>query len=196
MNNLALTLTLTEPWASLLMFAREAGSLDVGKYIETRSWKTSHRGWLWIHAGKGPGGLNKFTLDAYCRHRAFQLCLREAYPTHPKGVILWNDLPKGVILGRARLVEIQVFTNEHAYNLQGKPISEQEILFGDHGVGRFGWMFDRAELLDEPIPAAGNRMLWPWNDIPENIESRLKLAWAIDYTPKAKPPEKQFSLLK
>src|SRR3954451_22243677 len=38
-------LTLTQPWATLVAIG--------AKQIETRSWGTSYRGWLAIHAAKG-----------------------------------------------------------------------------------------------------------------------------------------------
>ena len=40
-------LTLTQPWATLVAIG--------AKHIETRSWATSYRGPLAIHAGKGLG---------------------------------------------------------------------------------------------------------------------------------------------
>ncbi len=41
------TLTLTQPWATLVALG--------AKTIETRSWQTSYRGPLAIHAGQGLG---------------------------------------------------------------------------------------------------------------------------------------------
>ena len=74
------TLSLIQPWASLIMDGR--------KTVETRSWATSYRGPLAIHASM------KADKDA-CK--TFGYCSK--------------TIPRGVILGTSVLVDCVVFPN-------------------------------------------------------------------------------------
>jgi ASCH domain len=74
-------LTIRQPWASAIFVA--------GKDVENRSWRSDHRGRLWVHAGL---------------HRS-----REAPDRWAKRHGLWvpeEPLSRGVILGSVELVDI------------------------------------------------------------------------------------------
>src|SRR5689334_18391016 len=88
-------LSVIQPWASLIV----AGA----KRFETRSWCTSHRGPLAIHAAR--------TFPEPAR----DLCLEEPFRSIlvDMSVKSWFDLPVGAVLGTVRLVDC-VRTNEEA----------------------------------------------------------------------------------
>lgn len=122
-------LTLTQPWATLVAEGRKA--------IETRSWRTHHRGTIAIHAAK--------TIPATARVFAQEITAGRIEP-----------LPRGVILCLIDLIDC-VPTGEV------RPIvSARERRFGDYRAGRWAWLFDPASLrvLNEPIPARGALGLW------------------------------------
>jgi activating signal cointegrator 1 len=129
-------LTLTPPWSSLVMIP--------AKRIETRSWSTSYRGLLGIHAAKG------FPKDAraLCQQEPFRTVLQAA------GFASAADLPTSALLGTVRLVNC-IRTEEIAGHL-----SEQELAFGDYSWGRWAWVFDDVRPFVEPIPMHGALGLW------------------------------------
>lgn len=75
----ATVLTLTQPWAELV--------IDGRKRVETRSWSTGYRGRLLIHAAKGMPG--------WARDWA------RIYRYAP------DELARGLIIGEARLVAVR-----------------------------------------------------------------------------------------
>jgi hypothetical protein len=86
-------LTLTQPWATLVMAGR--------KTYETRAWRTDYRGALAIHAARSMG------IEACAAARAFGL--------EPE------ELPRGAVLGEVLLAdcrpveEVSVGAQERAY---------------------------------------------------------------------------------
>lgn len=76
-------LTIHQPWAWAIFH---------GKSVENRTWPTSYRGPLLIHAGK--------TREWYDREDAADW--REWYGVSLPG---WDSLPKGAIVGRVTLVD-------------------------------------------------------------------------------------------
>lgn len=131
-----LTLSLTQPYASALF-------VPGLKQIETRGWKTHYRGRLYIHASKGfPKRAREFAEE---EHEAGRL-------PHP------SSLPLGAIIGHVELVEIR--RTEELVDT----ISETEERYGDYGPRRYGWIFIRAQLLPEPIPATGQLGLWRFHN--------------------------------
>lgn len=115
-------LSLTQPWASLVVSGK--------KQIETRSWATSYRGPLVIHAAKG--------YPPYAQRFA-----------HGISFILPQDLPLGALIGRVELVDIK--RTEEVAPL----ISETERDYGDYSAGRFAWIFEEAEAFANPEPYKG-----------------------------------------
>jgi hypothetical protein len=117
-------LTLHQPWASLV--------IDDVKRIETRSWGTSHRGTLAIHAGK--------VVDhGFCEELGVDPCL----------------LPVGQILGTVQLLNCELLTPRSL-----RQISDAEKRYGLFRVGRFAWHLHFPRKLSPPIPARGLQLLW------------------------------------
>lgn len=147
-------ITLWQPWASLLACG--------AKKFETRSWATSYRGPIAIHAAKRkPSSIWEAVEDIVDR-----VCLA-------LGIIDLDDLPLGDIIATAELVDchiIRSYIDETAeacfqrgtddYEL----ITGDEFLFGDWTPGRYAWEFKNMKILSEPIPAKGKQRIWEWSD--------------------------------
>jgi len=133
-------LTLRQPWCSLV--ALEA------KRIETRSWRTSYRGWLAIHAAKTLPAAERLL----CEQEPFRTALlRDTMldPTRP----LAAQLPRGCIIAVAWLDScLPMETIEQP--------GELERSFGDYAPGRYAWYLSRVYRLEPPIPARGALGLW------------------------------------
>lgn len=138
------TLTLTQPWATLVAIG--------AKRIETRSWRTSYRGPLAIHAAKG------FPKEArvLCRNNPFH---RELYNAGFASVSYSGDLPLGCVIATCRLVDCA--PTELVSRTPGR-LSEQESAFGDYSYGRWAWILSDVAPLPQPIPAKGALSLWEW----------------------------------
>lgn len=146
-------LSLTEPWAVLMPLG--------AKKVETRSWRTSYRGWVAIHASK------VFPKDAR------DLAVEEDYFFSALflhgGYESVGDLPLGAIVAVGRLVGCRP-TEELRIHL-----SEQERAFGDYSPGRWAWIFEDVHRLPEPIPANGSRRLWtPEPAVHERLEEFVR----------------------
>ncbi len=140
--------TLREPWASLVACG--------AKRIETRSWPTSYRGPLAIHAAKGAST------------QELEFALRHAEPfrtaLHLGGIELVGDFPRGAIVATALLVNCVPIENERivaGLRLIGAAAPHEEA-FGDYSAGRYAWLLSDVRPLHEPIPAKGALGLWNW----------------------------------
>lgn len=131
------TLTLTEPWCSLVAHGT--------KRMETRSWRTDYRGPLAMHAAKAlPKNLNEL-----CQQPAFREALHRDH---------WREqawqFPTGHILAVVLLDEVLPAE-------QVRP-SAREQTFGDFSRGRYAWLFSAVYRLVTPVPARGVLGLWDW----------------------------------
>ena len=107
------------------------------KKIETRSWYTSYRGPLLIHAAK-----RKITRDSW----------EEDLLPYIKDPL--QPVPLGAIVGRVQLVDC-VRTEK----LVGQ-ISHTENQLGNFADGRFGWVTEKPEVFQTPIPYKGMQGLF------------------------------------
>jgi len=132
-------LSFTQPWAT-------AVAIGVKQY-ETRSWSTSFRGLLAIHAAKGfPKRARDFASVEHTLGR------------------LPNRVPLGAIIATARIVgvfQVEVIAPQ---------ISAIERLYGDYSDGRYAWQLADVRALAEPIPCRGALSLW---QVPPEIAARL-----------------------
>jgi len=125
-------LTLYQPWASLIALG--------DKKIETRSWQTSYRGPLAIHAAK------KLVIP---EDPVFDIFL------HKRG-LSFRHLPLGAVVAICRLSEIRRITYD---DIPDYPESE----FGDYTPDRYAWILTDISPLPWPAPARGHRGIWNWN---------------------------------
>ncbi len=127
-------LTLHQPWASLI-----AAGL---KQYETRSWSTSYRGPLAIHAGQQNGELDL-----------------AAVLTDKERARLPGVLPSGAVVCLCRLVDVvksEMIAADPEFSVS------RESHLGNFAPGRHGWKLEVVKVFDPPIPARGEQGLWEW----------------------------------
>ncbi|MFM9533646.1 ASCH domain-containing protein [Lysinibacillus sp. IITD104] len=137
-------ITIKQPWATLIALGE--------KRFETRSWQTKYRGPIAIHAGK--------TMDKeYCEYPPIKRALQ-------RHGIKNEDLPLGVVIATAELVECHLIPNElSAAGMEfGKKLEGDELYFGDFMDGRYAWELNTVQVLLKPVPAKGQLSLWNWDD--------------------------------
>lgn len=141
-------ISLLQPWASLMV----TGS----KTIETRSWYTSHRGPLAIHASIGKEWLTAlFSKEPFYRH------LKAAGYTNA------DSVPRGAIIGSVNVIDCRrIVPRSHPLTkmidkrVLMHPPTGDELEFGDYAPGRYAWITDGAIIYPKPIPAKGQLSIW------------------------------------
>ena len=126
-------ITLWQPWATLLVKGV--------KIHETRSWYTSHRGKILIHAAKRKINWCEIQLNL----------LEEIYPD----ITEW-DYPLGAIVGEAELVDCRQCRAVRV------PVSESDRLTGNWSDGRFAWEMRNVKPLLIP-DVKGKQGLWKYS---------------------------------
>lgn len=137
-------ISLWQPWASAIAIG--------AKKIETRSFWTSYRGALAIHAAKtNTPELREFFANS-----------NACAPLWNNGYGSWSDLPLGAIVATCRLVECLRTTD-----IAG--LTPQERALGDFATGRYGWVLEEVRRLPVPIPARGAQGFWEWSGGPSQL---------------------------
>ncbi len=125
------TLTLREPWASLVAFGP--------KRVETRSWRTAYRGPLYIHGG------------------AANISRRDSHIEELLALLPQREMAYGLVVCRCILADC--LPMDEAF-FASFPLSPVERLCGEYAPGRFAWVLDQVEPLAKPFPAKGRLGLW------------------------------------
>ncbi len=158
-------LSLTQPWATLVAVG--------AKTIETRSWGTRYRGLVAIHAAKAmPQWAMDLALDRFATRlivgmQRHHLPYRHEFP---------DDLPRGMVVATARLVDVRGTGDSHASAMDPWPrrwvrdLSEQERDAGDFSAGRYCWFLEDVRPLAQPISCRGALGLW---DVPADIVAAI-----------------------
>ena len=141
-------LTLMQPWATLVAIG--------AKRIETRSWATSYRGPLVIHASKGfPKWAREFTCEPVCYEAVQQFQRVKTFPAYPLGAVL----------ATCRLIDcVPTERIGDPNGLWSRIFTEQERAFGNYSPGRYAWVIDNVQQT-EPILAKGALGLWEWTEV-------------------------------
>jgi hypothetical protein len=165
-------ITLTQPYATLVALG--------AKHIETRSWATSYRGPLAIHAGKGLGPVGGIDgLQELCAQEPFCSVLTIAGRQHYARLHSLRDMvehefmPLGAIIAVCELHDCRPTTTEAMPGKRGWSgyvgekltywdLTDQERAFGDYTPGRYAWLLSNIRVLPEPIPVRGALGLWRW----------------------------------
>lgn len=132
------------------------------KSVETRSWSTSYRGEIAIHAARHFTAAEKLV----CNQEPFKSCLlRGGYHVSALAV----DLPLGCVVAVA-VLEIVVPTWIHGVPHGRMParlqaIQEPERHFGNYAPDRFAWFLGNVRALAEPIPLRGEQGLFEWTPV-------------------------------
>lgn len=127
-------LSIKEPFATLIM--------NKYKMIETRSWKTNYRGELYIHAS-----LTK--MDEFNDREEL------------KNLIKNLEMHNGYIICKCQLINC-IYMDEHFIDKIKR--NHQEYICGHYEVGRYAWVLDNIELLDNSIKAKGHLGIWNYDD--------------------------------
>lgn len=166
-------LTLTQPWATLVATTE--------KMNETRSWGTSHRGPLAIHAAQGLGSVGGMRgLAALIETEPFKTALAphlSGYTPEERAA----DLPRGGIVAVASVEDVRKIEPRADFGKVRPALGTNERAFGDYTVGRYVWEFRRCVNVHDPIECKGALGLWT---VPEAIRRELALitdmAWTED----------------
>lgn len=150
-------ITIHQPWATLMAMGL--------KRIETRSWATSYRGSLAIHAAK--------TFPAYARAACWNEAISKALGgplVRSSNMLDWGiefekyvkALPLGCIVATCELVRC-IETEMIPRYVQ--PFTEHERALGNYEPGRYGWLTENMVAVKPPIAAVGAQGLWEWAGI-------------------------------
>ena len=142
-------LTIREPYASLIK--------NNLKHIETRSWNTTYRGKLYIHAGvnKVPKNLNK-DLQKLIKDLTFSY---------------------GEIICECELTDVIYMTKEYVDEIKNNHY--EEYICGDFQVGRYAWILKNVKPLNVPIKTKGRLSIWNYYTEEEifNILKDIEYGW-------------------
>ena len=124
-------LSLIEPYATLI----KTGV----KKIETRSWKTSYRGKLYIHASS-----TKIPKE-YKNNKELM------------NLVNVNELNFGNIICSCNLVDCIEMTDKFIEEVKK---NKEEYICGVYKVGRYAWILEDIKVLENPILAKGHLGIW------------------------------------
>ena len=152
-------ITILQPYASLIACG--------AKKIETRSWKTSYRGKIAIHAGKNWPAIVTDKTQRLPESIHLALCWKGGYSR-------LDDLPMGSVIAIAELVDCQKVCGRISLKLGNERgeiavlendtrITGYELEFGDLSYGRYAWILANARPI-KPVPAKGKQRLWEWEN--------------------------------
>lgn len=161
-------LTLWQPWASLML----GGGLNGAalKTIETRSWGTSYRGPLVIHAASmrmSPAIREIFDRSTPAGRARLEYVQR---------IGDLDELPRGVCLGVVDLVgclETDAMRRNIAWG-RTPPLSMPDGLLGNFESGRYAWFCARPWKLEAPIPWRSGQRLRP---VPDDLYGQIVLTY-------------------
>ena len=125
-------LTIQEPYATFIMHGM--------KKIETRSWKTKYRGEIYIHAGKSKNFLKKINNNKVLK-------------------LLENiGLNYGNIICKAELIDCVYMTKEFIDKVKSE--NNYEYILGEYAVGRYAWILQNVQEINQKIHAKGKRLIY------------------------------------
>lgn len=125
-------ITIKEPYATLIK--------NNVKLIETRSWKTSYRGKLYIHASLIKNNKINDEIKMYYNE---------------------EDLKMGYIICKCNLVDCIYMSESFINNL--KKDNYIEYLCGNYEIGRYAWILKDVKILKYPIKVKGKLGIWNYD---------------------------------
>ena len=135
-------LSIQQPFATAI--------LDGPKRIEIRSWGTSYRGLLLLHAGKKFYGEQIDPVRAAKLAKEVILRLKLPWPFEHK------DYPLGALVGIATLIRCAHFSEDGWERLR-----DQHCATADWDRSEYGWQLADIHKFAEPIPFRGQMGLFP-----------------------------------
>jgi activating signal cointegrator 1 len=124
-------LTVRQPWATVLVRGV--------KTVEYRTWPTTYRGLLAIHAGRALPSLEDYE----------QLLRVYVHGVREQTVRQWvGNLPRGYVLGTVQVAGC-------------RPVRADEP---GRCWGKWAWELEEAEAWDRPVWAVGKQGIWEWEE--------------------------------
>jgi len=144
-------LSLTEPYATLIK--------EQKKKIETRGWKTTYRGELYIHASS-----TKIPKEWKENQELMSL-------------VSSKTLNFGYIICKCQLVDCIYMDKE--FIKETKENNPQEYLCGVYEEGRYAWILENVQPLSTPIKAKGQLNIWNFYNEQEimNMMNQINYGW-------------------
>lgn len=143
-------ISLWQPWASLIFGEIKP---DLFKRWETRSWSTSYRGPLLIHAAQ------KHFSERDAKVLFRDMGIGDYFHN-------WRGMPYGAILGKVELVDC-ISTNTNGF--YRSIYSSDQLRLGNYGPDRFAWKLENPVLFKTPIPYKGQQGLF---NVPDELIER------------------------
>lgn len=142
-------LTISQPYASLI------GPM---KWIENRTWNTSFRGWVAIHAGKGTQYLSKRELSLYITGHVVKIARLAACVSY-YSILENSELNPDELIDRTNKTWLQAAQHSHC-------------------EGPFCWILEDIRDIPEPIKINGKQGLWDLYlpDSMSNLLERLEVS--------------------
>ncbi len=132
-------ISLLQPWATLIVIGV--------KTIETRSWRTQHRGNILIHASLGKTG-----------------SIFASEPPFKKYIPDFTKLSFGAIIGQATITGVERIESLGISDELMNRLTMEEKAFGDYTEGRYAWLLEDFMQFEKPIPAKGMLSIWDYPD--------------------------------
>ncbi len=136
-------ITLTEPWASLLVLLLKCN--------ETRGWPTKYRGSLLIHAAKG---MPRYAREAVCNSPFLQDLTAAFHVETASQVLEVLDTRRGHVVGQCEIVGC------HRSEDVRDSLSARERAYGDYSDNRYAFAIEHAVAFDSFIPCRGMLGIW------------------------------------
>ena len=111
------------------------------KLVETRSWKTTYRGEIYIHTSKS--------------------LMKDPITNSAYKYISKDELQYEMIIGKANLVDCIEMTEDYVKMVKEK--NPKEYSLGIYEVGRYAWVLENVEEI-KPIPAKGKLNIWDYEE--------------------------------
>lgn len=126
-------ITIKEPWASMIACGF--------KVMETRSWPTSYRGRIAIHAGKGKPD-------------------KDWMKNVPEMMEMVGEIHPGCIIAYADLVDCVPITDKLIREVKN---NHSEYISGFYEVGRYAFVLDNIQPI-EPVIVKGKQRIWNYTE--------------------------------
>ncbi len=134
-------ITVAQPWAQLIVCGVKA--------YDVRTWKTTHRGPLLIHAGK--------RLSETTRAQCAEEPLRSLLRAH--GILRASDLPLGALIGTVELIDCidtdALLAHPPEAQAPGEVRRLRSALVDDFRPGLWAWKLTKCRRFKEPIACKG-----------------------------------------
>jgi len=143
-------ITVKQPWASLIVEGIKIEDNIIFKDIENRTWRTSFRGRVLIHAAAKSWTWQKFIQYLYN-------VIPSIYKVFPETRLWLEALPTGKIIGSVEIVDCVI--NHPSIWAEKTPLDKQ---LEDKCI--WNWGLANPIKFDTPIPCKGKLSFWEFDE--------------------------------